>query len=237
MKGHLMILLAVLLPSVALHAEKTDRNIPPVKTLTWGARIGFAATGTYLSDAFMNGHEYTEYLQDTQVGNFAALQFRLNTRKLLIQSGLGLSFNKSSYYLDKNSWNENATSKDEISCSYSMISLTVPLQFGFNIINRYPYCMPAFTGPLLRYTPDKYYSVEYKNFQPYQFTDSPTRFILGWTAGFSVQIGRTFLDFEYEATISNVAEPMYETTGADPAPDYKLNRRASIISFSYGIMF
>ena len=52
-----MILLAVLLPSVALHAEKTDRNIPPVKTLTWGARIGFAATGTYLSDAFMNGHK------------------------------------------------------------------------------------------------------------------------------------------------------------------------------------
>ena len=235
MKRHVIILLAVLLPSVALHAEKTERKAPPVQTLTWGARIGFAATGTYLSDAFMNGHKYTDYIQDTQVGNFAALQFRLNTRKLLIQSGLGLSYNKSSYYLDKNSWNENATSKDEISCSYSMVSLTVPLQFGFNIINSYPYCMSAFTGPLLRYTPDKYYSVEYKNFQPYQFTDSPSRFIIGWTAGFSVQIGRTFLDFEYEATINNVAEPMYETNGADT--DYKLNRRAGVISFSYGIMF
>ena len=238
MKRHVMILLAVLLPSVALHAEKKDRNEPPVQTLTWGARIGFAATGTYLHDASIDGHEYTEYIQDTQVGNFAALQFRLNTRKLLIQSGLGLSFNKSSFNLDKNSWDMNSTKKDVISCSYSMVSLTVPLQFGFNIINSHPYCMSAFTGPLLRYTPDQYYSVEYVEYnQSYHFTDSPTKFILGWTAGFSVQIGRTFLDFEFEVTINNVAEPMYETTGVNPAPDYRLNRRASVISFSYGIMF
>ena len=237
MRTPVMILLAALLTPVVARAEKTDRNTPPVQTLTWGARIGFAATGTYLSDAFMDGHEYTEYTQDTQVGNFAALQFRLNTRKLLIQSGLGLSFNKSSFYLDRNSWDQNTVKKNEISCSYSMISLTVPLQFGFNIINQNPYCMSIFTGPLLRYTPDKYYSVEYRNFEPYQFYDSPKELFLSWTAGFSVQIGRTFLDFEYEISLNNITSPMHETTGTTPTPDYRLNRRVSVVSFSYGIMF
>jgi len=237
MKLRVLTLLSLLVTVLPVKAEQPDGNESPVPFFNWGARVGFAATGTYITEAIIGGHKLTEYTQDTQVGNFAAFQFRLNSKKMLVQSGIGLSCNKSSFSMDKNGWDDNAETRDELTCSYSMISFTLPVQVGYHIVNRPPYCMSAFTGPRLRYTPNKYYSVEYGNLPPYEFTDSPIELVLGWTMGLSVQIGRTFLDFEYEATINNVSEPMYDTSGAVPAPDYKLNRRVGIISFSYGIMF
>ena len=229
--------LAVLIPAMSAQAQKADGKEPGLPSLNWGARIGFAATGTYITDAFIDGHKLTEYTQDTQVGNFAAVMLRINSQKMLVQSGIGLSFNKSSFFLDRNSWNPESESESEISCSYSLLSVTVPVQVGYHIVNRPPYCMSVFTGPRFRFTPKKSYSVQYNNLDPFDFTDSPTKLIVGWTAGLSVQTGRTFLDFEYEATINNISGQMHDVSGADPAPDYQLNRRVGIISFSYGIMF
>ena len=237
MKLRALTILSLIIPAMTALAAQPDETVPGVPFFNWGARIGFAATGSYITDASIGGHKLTEYTQDTQVGNFAAMQFRLNSKKLLIQSGIGLSMNKSSFSMDKNGWNPEAESSDVMSCSYSMLSFTLPIQMGYHIVNKPPYCMSAFTGPRLRYTPDKYYSVEYGNLKPYELTESPTELLLGWTIGLSVQIGRTFLDFEYEATINNVTEPVYDTSGISPAPDFKFNRRVGIISFSYGIMF
>lgn len=230
-------LLVTLSLPTTLHAQEPVKDEIPVPFITWGVRLGFAATGTYITDAFIDGHALTEYTQDTQVGNFAAAQIRLNSKRLLIQSGIGLSYNKSSFTIDKNSWNPDAEESHEVSCSYTMLSITTPVQFGFHIVNRPPYCMSVFTGPRLRYTPSDQYKVKYTNLDPYDFTDSPTELVIGWTAGLSVQTGRTFLDFEYEATINNISGPMRDLNNADPAPYYRMNRRIGIISFSYGIMF
>ena len=230
-------MLVMLVFNMTLHAQNTGKEDIPVPFITWGARFGFAATGTYITDAFIDGHTLTEYTQDTQVGNFAAMQIRLNSKRLLIQSGIGLSFNKSSFTIDKNSWNPESEERNDVSCSYSMLSITTPVQFGFHIVNRPPYCMSAFTGPRLRYTPSGNYSVKYTNLDPYTYTESPAELVVGWTAGLSVQTGRTFLDFEYEATINNISGTMRETSNADPAPICRMNRRIGIRSFSYGIMF
>ena len=142
-----------------------------------------------------------------------------------------------SFFVDRNSWDPESTTRDEVGCSYSALSLTIPLQVGYHVIDRPPYRMSIFTGPRLRFVPSKYYSVEYTNTDPYVYSDSPASLVSGWTAGMSIQIGRTFLDFEYEATINNVSYGMYETTGNPSAPDFTLNRRVSMISFSYGIIF
>ena len=232
MRKYVLTTLFALLPATfACGQELTPQRF------NWGVRVGFAATGTYVTNAFIDGHKLTDYNQDTQVGNFAAILFRMNSRKLFFQSGVGLSSNKSSFTADKNSWDANSESRNEFSVSYSMVSLTLPAQFGIHAINRAPYRMSVFTGPRLRFTPDKYYSVKFANLEPYQFTESPTEITVGWTAGLSIQIGRTFLDFEYEASINNISQKMIETSGATPAPDYALDRRVGIISFSYGIMF
>ena len=237
MRRYVFTILTALLAFTAVHAQDTNSADSPVPFFTWGARIGFAATGTYLTEPTIDGHRIAEYTQDTQVGNFSAIMLRFNSRRLLVQTGVGLSYNKSSFSLDANSWNPDAESAKEIACSYSMLSMTVPVQLGFHIVNRPPYCMSVFTGPRLRYTPDKFYSVKYQGLEPYEFTDTPTLLSIGWTAGLSVQIGRTFLDFEYEATINNISQTMYDTSGTEPVPDNKLNRRVSIISFSYGVIF
>lgn len=236
-RAYVLALLVMLGSATTLHAEKPEREDIPVPFITWGVRLGFAATGTYVTDAFIDGHQLTEYTQDTQVGNFSAVQLRLNSKRLLVQTGIGLSFNKSSFSMDKNSWNPEAEESNDMSCSYSMLSVTTPVQFGFHIVNRPPYCMSVFTGPRLRYTPAAKYKVKYTNLDPYNFTDSPIELVVGWTAGLSVQTGRTFLDFEYEATINTISGPMHDLNDIDPAPNYRMNRRIGIISFSYGIMF
>ena len=236
-KRHALTLLAALLTLTAAHAEKPYPGDAPVPFFTWGARIGFAATGTYLTETNIDGHKVSDYTQDTQVGNFGAIMLRFNSRRLLVQTGVGLNLNKSSFHLNTKDWVPEGTAANEITCTYSMLSMTVPVQLGFHIVNRPPYCMSVFTGPRLRYSPDKYYSVTYTGLDPYSFTDTPSELAVGWTAGMSIQIGRTFLDFEYEATINNISHKMYDTSGANPAPDYALNRRVGIISFSYGVIF
>lgn len=237
MKFRTLTLLTALFLFQAAQAQFLSRNTLPAFSSSWGAKVGFAANATYVTDAYLKGHELTEYTQDTQVGNFAAFLLRLNSRTIFLQTGLGLSFNQSCFYMDMNSWDPDSETIDEMSCSYRLKSLTLPLQIGYHIINSPPYCMSAFTGPRFHYTPDKFYSVQYSNLEPYQITDSPIELIMGWTVGLSVKIGRTFLDFEYEATINPISGPMTDLNNIDPAPDYRLNRRLGIMSFSYGILF
>ncbi len=237
MRRYALTMLVLGLCPMALSAIAPEQNKTASTSFTWGGRIGFAATGTYLKDAYIDGHKITEYTQDTQVGNFVALQFRWSSSRFLIQSGLGLSHNKSSFSIDRSSWNPSAGTADDILCSYSMRSFTLPVQAGFHVISRAPYYMSAFTGPRLRYTPPKQFSTKIVNLEPYQFTESPEEFVVSWTIGMSVQIGRTFFDFEYEQAINDITGPLTDVSGIEPATDYRLDRRVGIISFSYGIMF
>ena len=236
MKQRLLTLITALFLFTAAHAQFLSRNSLPAFSSSWGAKVGFAANATYVTDAYMNGHQLTDYSQDTQVGNFLALLLRLNSRTIFLQTGLGLSFNQSSFYVDMNSWDPEAETKNDMVCSYNFKSLTLPLQFGYHIVNSPPYCMSAYTGPRLHYTPDKFYSAQYSNLDQ-QVTDTPIELIMGWTLGLSVKIGRTFLDFEYEATINTVSGPITSLDATVPTPDYRFDRRLGIMSFSYGIMF
>lgn len=236
MKLRTLTIVALLL-AMNTQAQILSRSSLPAFSSNWGARVGFAASATYVYDAYINEHELTEYKQDTPIGNFAAFLFRLNSRTIFLQSGLGFSFNESSFFMDKNSWDPEAESIDNLYCLYSFKSLTVPLQFGYHIVNRPPYCLSAFTGPRLRYTPDNFYKVEYSNLAPFEITETPTELIVGWTIGLSVQIGRTFLDFEYEATLNTVSGPMTDMNNNILDSEYRLDRRLGIMSFSYGILF
>jgi len=237
MKPHLLTLTTVLFLFTTAQAQFLSRNSLPAFSSSWGAKVGFAANATYVTDAYMNGHQLTEYTQDTQVSNFMDLILRLNSRTVFFQTGMGLSFNKSSFYVDMNSWNPETDASNNMSCSYEFKSLTLPMQVGYHIVNSPPYCMSVYTGPRFHYTPDKFYSVQYSNLEPYQITDTPIELIMGWTLGLSVKIGRTLLDFEYEATINNIAGPITDLSKTVPAPDYRFYRRLGIMSFSYGIMF
>lgn len=217
-----------------LNAQNTVNSSIP---FSWGARIGFAATQTYLLDAYMDGHKIEDYSQDTPVGNFAALQFKWNFNKFLIQSGAGLGFNKSTFIADRNSWDPNATSSNNMSCTYSMISLMVPVQIGVNVVNKAPYCLSVFTGPRFRYAPVKHQESDFINTSPYVFSENLNEFPIGITGGLSIQSGRTFLDFEYEYIITNLSSKLTDTSGVADIPRYSLNRNTGIMSFSFGYMF
>lgn len=229
--------IAFLLLATTARAQILSRSALPAFSTNWGAKVGFSATASYVTEAFMNGNTLPEYTQDTQVGNFASFLLRLNSRTVFLQTGFGMNCNKSCFYVDMNSWDPDATSRNELSCVFTYKSFSAPLQIGYHIVNRPPYCMSVFTGARFRYTPDNMYSVQYGNLDPYQISDKPTELIVGLSAGLSVQIGRTFLDFEYEATVNNPTGPIFDINGTEPAPDFILNRRLGIMSFSYGILF
>ena len=237
MKLRLLTFITASVLFTTVHAQFLSRNSLPAFSSSWGAKVGFAANATYVTDAYMNGPKITEYTQDTQVGNFGTFLLRLNSRTVFLQTGIGMSYTKSCFYMDTNSWDPEAESKNEISCAHQFTSLTLPLQMGYHIVNSPPYCMSAYTGPRFRYTPDKFYKVQYSNLEPYNLPDSPIELTIGWTVGLSVRIGRQLLDFEYEATINTVSGPITDLNGIDPAPDFRLNRRLGMMSFSYGIMF
>lgn len=237
MKPRQLTFIMILLLATTAQAQILSRKSLPPFSANFGAKVGFSATASYVTDAFMFGHELPEYTQDTQVGNFATFLIRLNSRTVFLQTGLGMNCNKSCFYTDMNSWDPEATSRNELSCVFTYKSFSAPLQIGYHIVNRPPYCMSVLTGPRFRYTPEKFYTVQYSNIDPYLLTEAPTELIIGWTAGLSVQIGRTFLDFEYEATINPTTGPITDMSNTDPAPDFRLDRRLGIMSFSYGILF
>jgi len=232
----LILSVLALLPIITLHA--VEPNGPqPFPFFTWGAKIGFNATGTYISQAVLDGKELNSYEQDTQVGNFCSLHFRFNSSRLFFQSGVGLSSNKTTVNVDRNSWKENSQTPDYLTASFVMRSVTVPVQIGCHVVNQSPYCMSLFTGPRLRYTPQKYYSATFVNDSPYNLAETGKALSVGWTIGLSILIERTFLDFEYEAGISNLSKDFNDTSGAYTGSDFKFGHRTSILSFSYGIMF
>ena len=231
----LVTILLILAPAVKAAGPADD--FEPLPLFTWGARVGFAATGTYVTDVFIDDHQLTEYTQDTQIGNFAALQFRLNSKRFFFQSGFGIGMNKSTFTMDRNSWDTQAESKNEFSMSYSMTSIMIPAQFGLHAVNTPPYTLSVFTGPRFRFIPDKYYSCSFNNIDPYILNETPSAVVISWTMGMSVQIGRTFFDFEYEASINNLSGTIIESSGINPAPDIRMGRRFAALSFSYGIMF
>lgn len=229
--GILAIALFLFLPANA------EKEFEPLPTFTWGIRAGFAATGTYVSHASINGLDIEEYTQDTQVGNFLALQCRLNSKRLFLQSGLGLGFNKSTFTLGAENIGLPEGMQPNPGMTYQFKSLMLPIQGGYHVINQSPYCLSIFTGPRFRFLSDKHYETSFSGFSPYELSEIPVSVIIGWTFGMSVQISRTFLDFEYEAGIGNMSDGIYDKSGASPAPDIRLGRRFGAISFSYGIMF
>lgn len=222
-----------LLPLIMSHAVEPNGH-QPFPFFTWGAKIGFNATGTYITEAVIDGKELPNYEQDTQVGNFCTLQFRFNSKRLFFQSGIGLSLNKSTVSIDRNSWNQESQTKDFIMASYSMKSMTVPVQIGCHIVNQSPYCMSVFTGPKLRYTPPKYFSATYSNQNPYNLVETNKPLSVGWSIGLSILIERTFLDFEYEAGLNNLTKDLIDTNSGT---GINIGHRISVLSFSYGIMF
>lgn len=229
------IILLMLAP--VLKAAGPTTKFEPLPFFTWGARTGFAATGTYVTDVFIDNHNLTEYTQDTQVSNFIALQFRLNSQRLFFQSGFGIGQNKSTFSMDRNALDPQAEYKNEFSLSYSMTSFMIPAQIGYHAVNRPPYTLSLFTGPRLRMIPDNYFKSTFSNIEPYIPVEDPTNFIVSWTFGMSVQIGRTFLDFEYETSINTLSGAIHDNSGITPAPQLKMDRRFGALSFSYGIMF
>lgn len=232
----LLLLTVLALSPIISHAIEPGR-FEPLPFFTWGARIGFNATGTYIDKAVFDGKRLADYEQDTQVGSFIALQFRFNSSRLFFQSGIGISSNKSSVEIDRNSWDKNNQTHDYIAVSYNTKSFMVPIQAGYHIVNQSPYCMSVFTGPRLRYSPDDFSTTSFSNQSPFVLAEEQKRFSVGWTIGLSVQIQRTFLDFEYEAGITNTSKRLYDTGGTTPDPEFEIGHRISVLSFSYGIMF
>lgn len=237
MNRHITILAISLMLFAPANAEKAAKDFEPLPTFTWGLRAGFAASSTYVSKASFNGQTIDEYTQDTQLGNFIAFQCRLNSKRLFLQSGFGIGFNKSTYTLDTKDLSIAPALPNDISVSYEMKSLMIPVQAGYHIVNQSPYCLSIFTGPRLRFVSDKYYKASFENLEPYSLTEEPANIIISWTFGMSVQISRTFLDFEYDAGIGNMSNGIMDTSGIMPSPDLQIRHRLGTISFSYGIMF
>ena len=235
----IIILISVPLPYVStISAAEPDEHIQQLmSSFTWDIRFGFSATGTYVYNPQADGKSLDGYTKDTQVGHFFGLYGYYNREKLFFKTGVGLSRNKSTFYVDLNSWDPDAESVKEIGISLSSYNLFVPIQAGIHIINKPPYSMSVYSGPKFMFPFTSSYISTFIGLENQDITENLSDFIWGWTIGFTIRTGRTMIDFEYESGINNISEG-FDGQCPQPAPEQLiLNRRLNILSFSYGITF
>ena len=232
-----LILIPLLYVPTLSAAEPDDHSMQSMPTFTWDIRFGFSATGTYVYNPQADGKKLDGYTRDTQVGHFYGVDGYYNRRYLFLKTGVELSKNKSTFYVDLNSWNTDAESVSEIGITLSSYNLVIPFQTGVHIINRPPYSMSVYTGPRFMITFTSSYNSTIIGLEDDDIKENLSDFIWGWTLGLTIRTGRTMIDFEYERGISNISRG-FEGECIKPAPEQlKLNRRLNILSFSYGITF
>ncbi|MBR6371105.1 MAG: hypothetical protein IKS24_08550 [Bacteroidaceae bacterium] len=238
MKRHFALALILLLVFLRLPAAGSDvHGVQSMPSFTWDIRFGFSATGTNVRNPQADGKKLDGYTQDTQVGHFFGMDGYYNRKHIFLKTGIGLSRNKSTFYVDLNSWNSEAESVRDIGVSLSSYNIFIPLQTGIHIINKTPYSMSVYTGPRFIIPFTSSYNSSFIGLEEQDIKENLSDFIWGWTVGLTIRSGKTMIDFEYESGISNISRG-FEGTCPQPIPEQLvLNRKLNILSFSYGITF
>lgn len=233
------LILAALIPMCRAAAAEADSISMRKSAVAFGAKAGFSSASTYLYHASIDGHNLRDYRQDTQLGNFIMLHVQYGLDKLYLQSGLGIGFNKSTFYLDMNNQAGGEQAPEEMCYSYRLTSLMIPVQLGYSIVNQQPYRMAVYGGPRMRILSDKLFDTSVTGIKDLQIEEKPSKLAFGMTLGMTVQIGRTFFDMEYETVLSNISDciTVTGTNGNTDIPDMELDRKMGIFSFSYGFLF
>lgn len=236
MKKTAVSLILIILLSIP-HLKVSGQDAHSASSFIWNIRFGFNATGTDVYDIEADGKKLDGFTRDTQVGHFFGLDAYYNIHQMFLKTGVSLSKNKSTFYVDLNSWDPEAESVREIGVSLSSYNLFIPVQAGAHIINRSPYSMSVYTGPKFMIPFTSSYKSTFIGLEDQDITENLSDFIWGWAIGLTIRTGRTMIDFEYEGGISNISRG-FEGTCPIPAPELlTLNRRLNILSFSYGITF
>lgn len=230
------ILTAILLFSAISPVQaRTEEDTWGASGFSFGLKIGFAATGSNLSGASIDGLEIEDYRQDTQLGNLGMLQLGYGMNRFYLKSGAGIGLNKSAFFFNGDGGLFPAGS--EISCSYKLHNIMVPLQLGYNIIDQKPYRMSIYAGPDFRFILTDSYRFGIADHNGISFSEEAAKMTAGITVGLDVLIGRTFFDVGYERVLTDISEGI-TLDGADASGHrLDLGRRMGIFSFSYGILF
>lgn len=230
-------IILILIPFLSASAGKPDAGRVSMPSFTWDLKFGFSATGTYMNHAEADGHTLKKYSQDTQVGHFFSINGHYNSRLYYIKTGIGINKNKSTFYIDLNSWDENSERKNELGITTSAFNLSIPLQTEIHIVNNEPYSMSLFTGPKIRvpFVDDASSTILGTNDS--DISESLAELNWGWTIGLTVRTGSTLIEFEYEIGISNISKGFTGTYNGVNTDGMRLDRHVNILSFSYGIVF
>lgn len=227
-------LILAILPASIIQAQNTADEVIS-SNLSFGLKIGFAATGTYVGDAQVNAVRFDDYRQDTQLGTFGMIHVGYGKNRIYLQSGIGMGANRSAFYLEYPETMFNGSS--DMGFSYKMTNIMIPLQIGYNAVNQPPYRMSFYAGPKLRCIMTDSYGFEVLNPGEAEFHEYIKRNAIGLSLGMNVQIGRTFFEMEYEAGLTDISDNAYAFEADGTFHDMTLERRMGIFAFSYGILF
>lgn len=237
MNRTLFTLLTVIVFSLPAAAGDNDAGAKGAHDISWGVKLGFTSCSTYLSSASIDGVEFENYTQNTQLGNFMSAHVQYGRDRFFLQTGLGISLNKSAFTVDLAEHDRSATEPEYLELAYRMAGLTIPVQAGFNIVNQEPYHMSLYAGPSMRIQSIDAYECKATGGEGYTISEIPRRVLFGTSFGFNVQTGRTFFNMEYEIVLSNISKQLLIRKDEFDIPYLQLGRRMGIFSFSYGVLF
>ena len=222
---------------VLLHAQQTEQQPASTGadavTINWGAKAGFTAALSLVSDFSIGGTPIKEVQNGYKVGSLASVFMRVNIGRHFLQPEVSYNVNHcdiSFYKPQPEDLPLGSGINEEASISSKIRSFDVPVLYGYNFIKQGSYQMAVFAGPKLRLLLNRKSDIIFYNFDEDDLREELHRFSLSFTLGLSVAISPIFFDFRYDIGMLNLTKHL-------SSGDVNYRRRDNVLSFSLGIFF
>ena len=247
MKHKTLIYLAMFcLISAGMPAEASNNKVNPSdKTkkhkVSFGVKGGFNSAMTFTDQLSYGNQELSGIQNNYKVGYLATVFARITLKnKHFFQPEISYDISQGSISI--NNLRENATLLESSALiKTKMVSLGVPLLYGYKFIDAYPYGMSLFFGPKISWTLEDMTSSEFSGFYQKNITEEFHPFNYSIVAGIGVNISNIFFDFRYEAGLNNITKSVFYDKQQTESPynehEITLKRRKNILSFSVGVIF
>lgn len=220
----------------AIRAEKRWKE--ENKRFNFGLIAGVNAPFVNNRSILVDWKESEKPDNESGIGATVALFGRTNINRNYLQVEIGTSFFRNQTVWDLNEFYTTATSQTNINTS--VLTLDIPLLYGYNFVKRQPYELSLFAGPKMRYTYK--YKESAGNFGVYTFSiDEPIHPVTAcFIVGMATKISRFILDFRYEFAITVQNKPgtyqLYEGETLLYQGNIYMKRATNLLSFSLGVI-
>lgn len=233
-------LLLLLLLSCPVRSQ--EGSIAPSNgRINFGIKGGFNSS-IYFIDRFRIEDVRINSVQNNyKVGYSGSAFMRVNFKRHFLQPELSYCVSKSEITFDRNASESTGATPVYAGIDATIRTIDLPVVYGYNFIQAFPYEMYFFAGPRFKYVWEQKSRMKFSNFAQSEVTERLYPFNVSAVFGVGVRISRILFDFQYDIGIFNISKNVtykaINDAGNAEAVPMTFHRRNSLLSFSLGVIF